>query len=510
MSVTFLTNEDKTVLEQSITQLSGEIKEFHSIFSEVEDAWLPGIATTSGATADLSPESVVANSSFAHLLVDYKVGDVYMLTAKGGQGGRAWAFVANDGTVLSKAIADKQVTDLVLTCDVDCTLVVHAHVKQPRSLRKKITVGVDALLGEMNARAEKVEQAIEKLETPSYVFGASIDCDYTTPTIPEFVEPEYGKRLAHFYGLYDALVESYPDYVEKIDCDAEMAAAGIVKPENLSAYPMYMYKFSPAFTPDSVDLTRATKFKPIKLFITTGTHGEFMAMHDMYHAMRLVCESWQDDANLEALRWECEIYIIPCSGLVTVDRGWRVNINKVDLNRNCPTSKWVVKGEVGDQTYTGPEAGSEYETKVFMHYLAAIDPHVYIDHHNSSDQSFCSYYAEAKEQSLLNIAASVIAARSRKLRRNLKGVYPENDWTINGFVKTSIEQGYRALYAYEQGYHSVVFETNPRMWYKDGEALPDGADPWSSMAATVAVDGIMNFILLTLKELATRPYIPAE
>lgn len=497
-------------IEDGVSALSEEMAGLTATRKVACEDWVMDgyFYNTSGDTVDLNGDtSKVNNSEFYFQKVAYKKGETYYITGKGGQSCRLWNFVSDDGTILSKALKDATVTDYVLTYDEDCTLLLQVNKSFNYSLYKDVTANVAEMYDVLNEKVEKLEGD----KGTAYVFGTGIDCDYTTPAIPEFVDQGYGKRLAYFYGLYDALVAAYPDYVTKVDCDADMAAAGIAKPENLSAYPMYMYKFSPAFTPGSAALGAPTISNPIKLFVTTGTHGEFMAIWDMYQTMRLVCEEWQSDTNLEALRWECEIYVLPCSGLVTVDNGWRVNVNKVDLNRNCPTKGWAVKGEAGvDNTYTGTEAGSEYETKVFMHYLAAINPHVYVDHHNSSHQEYCSFYAEAKEQSLINIAAATISSRSRKLRMNLEGVYPENDWKINGFVQTPKDKGSRCLYAYEQGYHSITFETYPKAYYENGEAVPEGTDAYTETACTIAVDGFLNFTLLALKELAKQPYVPAK
>lgn len=500
-------NENKEQIEQLSKEIDALTNEFGGLGSvelvELTD-WVKVsyCYDTSGDTVDLNGDTnKITNSMFYHQKVQYRSGEKYHITGKGGGSPRLWSFVASDGAVLLKADKDAFVTDYVVTCDHDCTLLVQVMKSFDYALYKEVASGASGLLAKMRA-------SIENIEKTDYVFGAGINCDYATPEIPKFTDPGADARIDYFYGLYDELVAAYPDYVSKIDCDAEMAAAGIAKPNNLGAYPMYMYKFEPALTSGASDLTTETASKPVKLFVTTGTHGELIAVYDTYHTMRLICEEWQNDANLEALRWECAIYIIPCSGLYPVDTSGRTNINGVDLNRNCPTSKWAVKGNVGDNTYTGAAAGSEYETKVFMHYLKTIDPHVYIDHHNSSNSlSNCCFYGEAMEQILINIAANVISSRSRKLRMRLEGVFPECDWTINGFTRQPVDEGTRCQYAYEQGYHSITFETNSALFYENGVNVPTGAGKAGAVACRIAVDGFLNFVLLALKELAKRPYV---
>jgi hypothetical protein len=193
-----------------------------------------------------------------------------------------------------------------------------------------------------------------------------------------------------------------------------------------------------------------------------------------------------------------------------VDKNVRVNQNGVNVNRNCPTSGWV-EANAGTTDYTGASAASEYETKLFAHYLDTLNPFVYVDHHNSyKSVRNISWWGSAVEQHLLNALATVIADRSRKLRKRLTGVYPEGNWAIDGYATDYINQGTRGRYGYEQGIHTFTFETNAVAFYENGANVPNGTEQYGSLASTVAVDGFLNFVLLALKELAKQPYVPAE
>lgn len=471
---------------------------------EVKGWVFGGYYDLTGSTVDLNgTTNYVSEVSRGYLKTDYKSGDVYHITGSGGAKARLWAFVDADGTILSVANSNVAEEDYALTYNKDCTLIVQANKNSAYALYKEEHDPLDEAMA-------RVTDRISAIENTSYVFGNGINCDYATPTIPAFVDPGEGQRLSYFYGLYDALVAAYPEYVQKVDCDAEVNAAEITRPDALSNYPTYMYKFAPAFAPSTSSLTGATLSKPITLFVTTGTHGELMAVWDMYQMMKLICESWQTDENLEALRWESVIYVMPCATPYVVEKNTRVNHNGVNINRNCPTSEWAVAKE-GTDDYTGPSAASEYETKLFMHYLDALNPHVYIDHHNSYRTSEnTSWWGFAVGQHLVNILATSISDRSRKLRKRLTGVYPEGNWAIDGYATDYTHQGDRCQYGYEQGIHTLCFETNASAFYENGANVPNGTEPYASLPATIAVDGFLNFVLLTLKELAKRPYIPAD
>jgi len=471
---------------------------------EVKGWVFGGYYDLSGSTVDLiGTTNFVTEASRGYLKVDYKSDDVYHLTGSGGSKARLWAFVDDEGTILSVAESNAVEEDIALSYNKDCALIVQALKTREYALYKEEHDPLDEAMARVNGR-------ISAIENTSYVFGNGINCDYETPTIPAFVDHGEGQRLSYFYGLYDALVAAYPDYVQKVDCDAEVAAAGITRPDALSNYPTYMYKFAPTLTPSTSSLTGATLSKPITLFVTTGTHGELMAVWDMYQMMKLICESWQTDENLEALRWESVIYVMPCATPYVVEKNTRVNYNGVNINRNCPTSEWAVAGE-GTDDYTGPSAACEYETQLFMHYLDAIKPHVYIDHHNSYRTSEnTSWWGFAVGQHLVNILATSISDRSRKLRKRLTGVYPEGNWAIDGYATDYTHQGDRCQYGYEQGIHTLCFETNASAFYENGVNVPDGTEAYASLPATIAVDGFLNFVLLTLKELAKRPYLPAD
>lgn len=351
---------------------------------------------------------------------------------------------------------------------------------------------------------KNIPSAVDDLQTEAgnkFVFGVGIDCNYETPDIPELTDPS--DKLNHWYGLYDALMAEYPEYISKIDCDSEVTTKGVIRPSYMEGYPIYIYKFSPSFTANNNTCTGNTAADILKVLVTTGTHGdEIMAIWDMYHTMKLICEDWRESANLEALRWDVEFYIMPCSNPYGCTVGGRTNYNGVDLNRNMPTLDWTYNGE-GTKTYSGSSAGSEYESKVLVYYLNRVKPFMYIDHHNcNAGEGKTLSYITSRNQKCINIASNHLSAMTRRWKKRFNTVFPSNDVsTIYGYTVSTHEDGCRSTYANEQGIYGITHESNASVSYRDGEFVEGGAESWTTLCATIATDGFINFLLRALKQL---------
>lgn len=340
----------------------------------------------------------------------------------------------------------------------------------------------------------------------SYEFGRTCDCDYTPPEIDMWVYPEVGQRVEAIYAWYDELVEEFPKYVVKEDCDSVMASIGVVKPAEIGHLPMYMYKFLPPMVPNGTD-TEESSINRIKAFILTGTHPEYIAIWDCLNSMRLLCRNWKDDKNLEELRWNADIYIIPCFNLYGVDNASRTNENRVDLNRNAPTSDWYMIDD--EQIYSGSEPGTEYSTKVLMHYLQTIQPQVFIDHHNANvgagddeGEGKNMIYVRCMEQIGLDVAGVVISQMTRKWKMRYTDIFPSIDddpTTLYGYACIDEIPGTIAKYAHEQGALASIYESNSGILYKNGIYSIENRVSNNPLVTTCATEGFINYLIRSLK-----------
>lgn len=200
--------------------------------------------------------------------------------------------------------------------------------------------------------------------------------------------------LADFYALYDGLVSSYPDYIQKVDCSEADSHITASHPSYLtSSLPIYLYKFCPtkvaSYGLDCNDF--------VNVMIVTGLHSnEKLGMYVIYYMMKKICEDWKANNDLSQLRKLVNFYVIPCLnpwGFVNAGHAvgdvaipGRCNGNGVNLNRNFPTANWYLSGAPTDSdgNYTGASAGSEYETQICMYYADLYDVDIFHDAHTGN------------------------------------------------------------------------------------------------------------------------------
>lgn len=458
------------------------------------DEWQVGYINTSGGVGSVVDFASQQATNYAHMILDCFTGMQIKITGMGGGKGRLWCFVNGDSIIHSVSGTYENGAELV--APIDGKIIVNAEIRADYPKSVKYTPN----------SLKPIAEAVANL-TPSFngalIFAEGASLKYETPEIPASPTLTGAEKLTHYYGLYDALASAYPDYVSKVDCDVECAAAGITRPDYMADYPIYMYKFIPAYTSNSNALDGVSDASRYKVYIVSGTHPEMMAIWDLYNTMRLICEQWKNDENLEALRWQCEFYVIPLSGSYCVANASRTNYNGVDLNRNAPSTDWV-QTEIGTNTYSGESAASEYETKVFVHYMEQIQPQVFIDHHNTyaaSDLGVLTYITSRKK-SCVDVAASHISTMTRRWKKRFSNVLPDNN-VIFGYVTTTNVTGARASYGNDCGAWSYTFESQSGIGYDNG-VVTEGAHAYDAVASTIATDSFINFLLLALRNAAQR------
>lgn len=340
-----------------------------------------------------------------------------------------------------------------------------------------------------------------------YQFGSTANYNVLdTPIQPAFV---FRKPNA-VYALYDALMAQFPNYITKIDLDADMASVGIDKPAGLAGYTFPMYKFRPAYAAVNPNHDGAQNYNEIKLLITTGTHDEPYAIETLYNLMKRICNDWNTDPNMEDLRFNVTFYIIPVSNPWALDQPTageegvvRVNWNGVDLNRNMPTSDWILQGE-GTRTYSGPSPCSEYENKILVRQLEQIKPAAYIDFHNyGRDLVGNVTYLTSRDKTGLDIIAEFLNKNARNLKK-INPDYPQAPETYLGFSQTTPERGGRSVYAVEQGIMGFVYECCPGYVWNNGGLQTQYKRHGDDVVMRDNLMGFTYFVLRVLNEISKR------
>jgi hypothetical protein len=345
-----------------------------------------------------------------------------------------------------------------------------------------------------------------------YTFGNGIDFNPPMVEVPAIMSNF--TQLQPWYDLYDALVSQYPNYVSKENCDSVFLSANpsVEKPSALADLPIYMYKFIPVY-PKRDSTGRPTNKSKFKVLITTGTHPEYIAMWSCYQTMKRICESWSTDANLKALRWDVEFYIIPCSGPWGITHATRTNANGVDLNRNMPNKDWVLSGQVGDNTYSGPSAGSEYESKLLAYYIDTINPVIYIDYHNfGTNKGGSLMYGTSSDKLAVDIAINAFQEICSELSihySDLPNADSANFELLMSYFGQSEGKGIRSDYASEKNNMiGLVYENSYSIYWGNGVLNTSGEGHIrDELVCSIAVNSWVRFLCYIIKGVADN-WIP--
>lgn len=312
------------------------------------------------------------------------------------------------------------------------------------------------------------------------------------------------RSLETYYSMCDELVTQYPEYVTAIDCDAEYLTANPTdnRPSELSDKPIKMYVLRPKYANVEVGHNGKQNFSELKFMITAGTHGfEWVAIQTTINFMKLICEQWNNNANVEELRFNVSFYIMPCSAPWGVVNDSRVNYNGVDPNRNTSAYDWVLAGE-GTNTYSGVSPASEYETRVFEYYFNNIQPQLFIDFHNfGTDLVGNNCYVTSRNPLGRDISAIFLSAISRQWKKYNPTVYPQDTTTILGWQgATTAEKATKSVYASSKGALAWIYETCQGHVWKDGVIQPaTQASPTTPKFMTESLQGFMLLVLYACK-----------
>ena len=286
-------------------------------------------------------------------------------------------------------------------------------------------------------------KAIETKRQPLVIFDYDHDLKDVSSIVSQFTMSPVSGLYSQVISFFDGLVSSFGGYVSKVDAALQ---EGIYYPVEWGNNKLWMYKFAS----DNSDIYSDNNKKK-KLFIVGGLHGNEMAapVNLCIFASNL-CNIV--DSNYYKLRSSYDIYIIPVLNVTGSLANTRTNYNGVDLNRNFPSSHWILDGE-GTETYSGPSAGSEFETQVIVSLTETIKPDMAIDHHNYSG-GINAIYTEIYRNTQIQLAMQC-------------GV----DDAI------AFSKGLPAYFG--TGYHSALFGTsNSAPKITTGNALPHMAEWW--------------------------------
>ena len=381
-------------------------REKNRAYEDFKTDFTSGYIATSGAVGSVVDLSVVADTGWRHSVQDCSYGDKIIVKGYGGSTPRLWCFIDKDNFLISQSAASYDPSE-PLTLEVPeraAKLIVNASsasYANDTSVFKKSCYLQEAF-DIIKANSEEIEKI--KGFKPNYNYNlepqdfaadiADVDFSWAARTL----------RLEQVYAKFETLIEDFPALVTKYDAAVEASESypayangvGDDDPDYLEtpAYKMYMYKVSNS----NVGAGNTGKFKKKKLLIIAGQHGsETAAPFNAYLFAKKLCDA-TEQAAFSILSY-FDVYIIPCVNGYGLYHYTRENANGVNLNRNYPTPNWHVAGE-GTYDYTGPTAGSEFETKVVMAIAADLKPDMFVDHHNY-DYMEAQFYTDCPVDGML-------------------------------------------------------------------------------------------------------------
>lgn len=210
--------------------------------------------------------------------------------------------------------------------------------------------------------------------------------------------------LEQVYSKFDTLASSNSDYITELDA-AEIA--GLTYPSycNLNGEANGEYLATPSYTikvwklsMNNDSLYKGILGRKIKVLMVSGEHGnEISSPYNLYLFAKSLCERYNVDRDILALRTNFEFYFIPCLSGYSQYHQLRGNANGVNIMRNFPTYNWRVSGEetktsqYGNE-YSGKEAASEFETQIEINIVKKLGIDAVFGFHNYDHATNRSFY----------------------------------------------------------------------------------------------------------------------
>lgn len=518
-------NKFQKQVPKTVMETIGELKDTVTIakYTEYPD-WIPYYRINDkvnvGETVDITP---VSASGFAYQIVSVVKGETYRITATGGDQARAWAFTDSSYKLLSKSASEVTLNKVDITAEEDGFLIVNSTrlssvgyslSKQSFITTKQKFLEVDAEIENLQEAEANTEENIDKLNYHRPLVRYNIDHDLkdVSSIVSSFDFSSPDTLLPVLYNLFDSLVSSYSSYVTRYDAAlydglsmtypryANGISSGDPDYMETPAYKTYLYKFSSV----NIGAGNNRDCKKKKLFIICGTHGsENAAPFNAYIFAKMLCEA--SDPNYFKLRDAFDVYIVPWLngyGAYHTTEQPRVNANGVNINRNYPVEHWEKMNE-GTPNYTGPTAGSEFETQLVMALTDKINPDIAIDHHNYFDGDY-QFYTAIGSSKQLNLVYEALADCSIAFIKNLPSyfgtgyqLFISNSDIESSPNRASGTNGTTCRWWYEHGIPiDCTLEICANIRYSSGQ--PSGArlDPYGDDTFSVGEYTLRNQVLI--------------
>ncbi|HCR88787.1 MULTISPECIES: M14 family zinc carboxypeptidase [Psychrobacter] len=348
-----------------------------------------------------------------------------------------------------------------------------------------VSKGVVVGIPYYTVKGSEPSTALDKINTAQYQipYGSTdfVELPEQEALNPVYVEHQF--NLSTFYGLYDALVTAYPDYIT-------MTVLGT---DSLSRE-IRQYRFS------APEVPKTTAMSKPKVILCSNVHGEQAAVFNLYNVMRIICEDWSTNESLETLRWGTDIIVIPVAVPHCFVQASRKNPNGVDIARNF-TAGWSFIADTESQVYAGTAPLSEIEAQILDAVMTNNkDAVLFASLHSFTATSgttlpdgiflwnaACSEYGANLAKA--SITKHTISAKRRYAFLN------QSDSAWLGYTDMTAPPGSEGRQAVLE--HGII---NGSTFEICGQLHQEVGKPFLSAAATtLAAEAVINWVLINLK-----------
>ena len=454
-----------------------------------KNSFVVGNIYTNGAIGSVVDLTInTSSTAWRCAVIDCSYLDNFVIKGEGGASPRLWCFIDAEDKIISQSAASLNPADPItliapLSAKKIIVNVTSSSYNSSSSVFNKSCYLPDVLSIALNN--EKEINGIKSAFKPSYNFTLEPQDFSTDIADVDFTSAGLKLMLEQVYAKFEGLLTDFPDLVTKYDA-ATIAGetypnyangVGSSDPDYLETpeYKTYMYKISNV----NVGAGNSGRFTKKKMFIVAGQHGsEVAAPFNAYLFAKKLCDATEQAAfNILA---NFDVYIIPCLNGYGIYHELRTNANGVNINRNYPTPNWTER-DYGTEDYTGPSAGSEFETKVVMGCVTDIAPDIFIDHHNYFNGEYQFYTSTCDDDSLNYVYNSLVNLSSHFIRLfpsyfgsffRLLQLETSNDSPRN----SNRGNGNSKYWAYSNGIPSFTIEICRRINYVNGEYSADAGN----------------------------------
>ena len=325
--------------------------------------------------------------------------------------------------------------------------------------------------------------------------------------------------LEQVYSKFDALASSNSDYITELDA-AEIA--GLTYPIycNLNGEANGEYLATPSYTikvwklsMNNDSLYKGILGRKIKVLMVSGEHGnEISSPYNLYLFAKSLCERYNVDRDILAMRTNFEFYFIPCLSGYSQYHQLRGNANGVNIMRNFPTYNWRVSGEdtktsQNSNEYSGEKPASEFETQIEINIVKNLGIDAVLGFHNYDHTSNRSFYIITNNKNMTQACMKSCVDVKFAQIKNMPNVFGNNaDIVTKPYSPSALaeEEGYFGLpsiYFEEYGLEcAATIEISNGLSYSNGK-FDNTITPYTSEFFMTSEYMIRNCISHLLEDL---------